>query len=121
MLLRDFYTINDIKQNDEISTVQVQLNPNHKVYEGHFPVEPVTPGVCTLQIIKECAGQILNGGYHYTQISSCKFLSVINPKLNNVLELQLKLSVTDEGIAVLADVFQKEQQVLKLKANLQKA
>lgn len=33
---------------------RVRLDAAHPVYAGHFPGNPVLPGVCTLQIVREC-------------------------------------------------------------------
>lgn len=40
MLINDFFTIKDI-QNAEKYIISIELNPKHKVYQGHFPGNPV--------------------------------------------------------------------------------
>ena len=37
----------------------IKLNPENEVYEGHFPNEPISPGVCNINTIKECAEKII--------------------------------------------------------------
>ena len=60
MLLDNFYTILSSEQPDETSgTVLLELNPDHAIYQGHFPAHPVVPGVCLLQLIKESVENIL--------------------------------------------------------------
>ena len=59
--------------------IEIELNPGHALYQGHFPGQPVVPGVCTLQMIKESAEQIVSQPLQYVQIASSKFLSAINP------------------------------------------
>ena len=34
---------------------RVALLPDCEVYKGHFPGNPVSPGVCNIETIKECA------------------------------------------------------------------
>ena len=80
MLLDNFYTILSSESSDStIWTIQIKLNPGHPVYQGHFPEHPVVPGVCLLQLIKECVEDIRQQKLQVTQVSSCKFLSAINP------------------------------------------
>lgn len=80
MLLDNFYTILSSESSDSTTwTIQIELNPDHTVYQGHFPEHPVVPGVCLLQLIKECAENIRQQKLQITQVSSCKFLSAINP------------------------------------------
>ena len=51
MLLDHFYTILSSELSDSTTwTIQVELNSEHTVYQGHFPGHPVVPGVCLLQL-----------------------------------------------------------------------
>lgn len=98
MLLEDFYKIKHIATADHITWyVLAELNPNHKLYQGHFPQHPIVPGVCILQLIKECTETIQNTALLYTQIISCKFLSTIDPTKNQSLEFTLTIKSTENG------------------------
>ena len=58
-LLPNFYKVTHSEHINETDwVVQVMLNPQHVIYNGHFPQQPVVPGVCMLQIIKECIEKI---------------------------------------------------------------
>lgn len=58
-LLPNFYKVTHSEHINETDwVVQVMLNPQHAIYSGHFPQQPVVPGVCMLQIIKECIEKI---------------------------------------------------------------
>ena len=66
MLLENFYKIIHIKEREDgKQAIEIELNPGHVLYQGHFPGQPVVPGVCTLQIIKESAEQIANQPLQY--------------------------------------------------------
>ena len=59
MLLNNFYTIKSIdKKDDQNYTVVLFINENHEVFKGHFPGNPIMPGVCMMQIIKELTEQL---------------------------------------------------------------
>ena len=51
----DFYRIESRLEDRTLgqSGFKVILNPDHLIYKAHFPGQPVTPGVCILQIIQE--------------------------------------------------------------------
>lgn len=54
MLLENFYKIIHRKEREDGKReIEIELNPGHALYQGHFPGQPVVPGVCTLQMIKE--------------------------------------------------------------------
>lgn len=98
MLLDNFYTILSSESSDSTTwTIQIELNPDHTVYQGHFPEHPVVPGVCLLQLIKECAENIRQQKLQITQVSSCKFLSAINPIETRRIAIVLVLKETEEG------------------------
>ena len=98
MLLDNFYTILSSESSDStIWTIQVKLNPGHPVYQGHFPGHPVVPGVCLLQLIKECVENIRQQKLQVTQVSSCKFLSAINPIETPRIAIVLILKETEES------------------------
>ena len=70
MLLDNFYTILSSESSDStIWTIQIELNPKHPIYQGHFPGHPVVPGVCLLQLIKECVEDIRQQKLQVTQVS----------------------------------------------------
>lgn len=100
MLLKDFYKINNIDTVEKISTVAITINKNHKIFEGHFPNNPVTPGVCMMQIIKELTEGIVGHKLFMQSSSNIKFMAIINPNNTPDLVLTLDISETEAGFKV---------------------
>ena len=96
MLLGEYFTIQDRKEEENNVIFSVVLNPAHKVYKGHFPDMPVSPGVCNIQMIKECLQQEVGKKLLLKNISQCKFLSVIIPSTNGHLLISMKITETEE-------------------------
>jgi len=95
------------------------LNPDHAIYQGHFPAHPVVPGVCLLQLIKESVENIRHQKMQYTQISSCKFLSAINPTDTPRISLTWSVKETeDHNLQLQAEGIAKDEPFIKLKAVL---
>ena len=119
-LFSNFYHITQSENINETDwIVRVMLNPQHPVYAGHFPQQPVVPGVCILQIIKECLEKIHQAPLQYKQIASCKFLSAINPNETPELKFSIttKRSETDT-LLVLVEGASSKDICIKLKAQL---
>jgi 3-hydroxyacyl-[acyl-carrier-protein] dehydratase len=57
----------------------ILLDANHFIYQAHFPGEPITPGVCLIQIAKELLEEHLNLKFYIQMIKNVKFLNVISP------------------------------------------
>lgn len=49
-----FSDIDNYLSAEDRFTFRVRLDAAHPIYAGHFPGNPVLPGVCTLQIVREC-------------------------------------------------------------------
>ena len=115
ILNENFYKIHDIARDGNSATVRVELLPSHPIYAGHFPEQPVVPGVCTLTIIKECIEKVLGRSTSYASIKECKYMSALIPDEN----LYITISITideDKNIKVVVKRECTQETVLKLKA-----
>lgn len=116
MLLKDFYIINSLESTDgQRYVANIRLNKDHEVFSGHFPGNPVTPGVCMMQIIKELTQEAVNAPLKMKSASNIKFMALINPEVNPELKLELDITVADDGtIKVKNTSYFDETVVLKL-------
>ena len=57
----------------------IHLDASHFIYQAHFPDEPITPGVCIIQIAKELLEEHLGIGLEIQKVKNMKFLNVISP------------------------------------------
>lgn len=99
MLLKDFYTVKSVEaQEGEKYTAYIMLNPAHDVFKGHFPGNPVTPGVCMMQIIKELTQDITKQKLTMKNASNIKFMALINPEATPELKLELDIAEGEDGV-----------------------
>jgi 3-hydroxyacyl-[acyl-carrier-protein] dehydratase len=100
MLLKDFYKVNTLETVEHITTVAITINKDHEIFKGHFPGNPVTPGVCMMQIIKELTEEIVSEKLFMQSSSNIKFMAIINPEKTPDLVLTLDISKTEAGYKV---------------------
>ena len=79
ILKNSLYTIADKKMEGSGIFYQILLDKNHFIYKAHFPNEPITPGVCIIQIAKELLEDYLHEEYEISYVKNIKFLSVLSP------------------------------------------
>ena len=126
MLLDNFYSIIDQGETDDAHGAvdnpvrkfifTIKLNPEHPIYKGHFPGNPVVPGVCQVQMIKELTSVILNKGLVIYKSDNIKFLSVIIPTDACILKVNIDIKEKDPGFWHVASVILRDDQVfLKFK------
>ncbi len=98
MLLKDFYKVISIeKNNDQKNVVIIFINKEHDIFKGHFPGNPIMPGVCMMQIIKELTEQITDTSLIMQSLSNVKFMALINPFVNPELRLELDIITSEEN------------------------
>jgi 3-hydroxyacyl-[acyl-carrier-protein] dehydratase len=120
MQLKDFYTLNNLTVNETLATANITINKNHEIFKGHFPGNPVTPGVCMMQIIKEIAEKVVGHKLMMTSSSNIKFMSIINPEVTPNLELLLEITQTNDGFRVKNSTTFNDTLALKLISNFAK-
>ena len=57
----------------------VRMNPEHIIYSAHFPGDPITPGVCIIQMGVELLGRALGRTLELSAVKNVKFLSILRP------------------------------------------
>ena len=97
MLLNDFFTISNMESTGQDIKASLVINAKHHIFDGHFPGQPVVPGVCMMQMIKEILEQVLGKSTNLVSASEMKFLAVINPVENNIIEAILNYSTIGDG------------------------
>lgn len=97
MLLNNFFTITRQDKSDLSIDSQIKLNAEHPIYKGHFPHQPVLPGVCMIQILAELTGVALGKDVAIKKGSQVKFLVPIIPQKYPDLQVKISYTVAEDG------------------------
>lgn len=95
-LQNELYTVVEI--NDGVA--RIRLLPECAIYQGHFPGNPVTPGVCQVGIVEELAGEICGFRLRLKEVKLLKYTDILRPSTDDVEVNFDKLE--DEGDVVMA-------------------
>ncbi|SHL37808.1 hotdog family protein [Flavobacterium saccharophilum] len=99
MVLKDFYKVlSEEKTSDSKYTITILVNEKHEVFKGHFPGNPIMPGVCMIQIIKELTEKITESTLMIQTLANVKFMALINPENNPELRLELDITRTEDNL-----------------------
>lgn len=118
MLIPHFYSVKEFNFTDNQLKAIIEFNPAHDVFKGHFPNNPVTPGVCMLQILKELTQQATNTNLFIKECSNVKFMALINPEVNAVLVISIDINKVEENFKIKASASFDETVALKVNALL---
>lgn len=106
VFLNELYTISNSNLNNGNAVFNIKLNPGHFIYKAHFPDEPITPGVCIIQIALELLELYLKRSLQISQVKNVKFLSVMSPKyVADITYTFTKVSLSDDEQFVQSLVF----------------
>jgi 3-hydroxyacyl-[acyl-carrier-protein] dehydratase len=115
MLLENFYKVVTLdKADNQKHNAVIRINPAHDVFKGHFPGNPVMPGVCMMQIIKELTEEITSRKLVMQSLSNVKFMALINPEVTPELRLELDIVADDELVKVKNTTMFNDTTALKL-------
>jgi 3-hydroxymyristoyl/3-hydroxydecanoyl-(acyl carrier protein) dehydratase len=66
------------------------IPPDHPSIPGHFPGDPVVPGVVILDAVRLAAGQYIAPGLGIAALPQVKFVSALRPGLEAHIDLELR-------------------------------
>lgn len=113
----NFYAVNSIEEIDESKYfIKIALDASHKIFKAHFPGNPVLPGACIIQMVQDVASEIMGEKLIVQKASNIKFIAVINPENEPVINLELAVNQTEDQIKT--DVKTYFGETLALKMNI---
>ena len=77
---------------------QIRLNPDHPVYNGHFPDQSVAPGVLLMNMCRQVAEEIKGEEVRISSARSIKFVKVVDPRKVQEMQLSLKFVEGDDSM-----------------------
>ena len=120
MLKNDFYEVvsKEIAEGRINSTIR--FNAGHSIFTGHFPGQPVVPGVCMMMIIKELLAEHYGGSVLIRKAPQVKFLKMIVPELSPEADVFIQFSILNEQTWLADATIKKEATVFfKMKAQVE--
>jgi 3-hydroxyacyl-[acyl-carrier-protein] dehydratase len=119
MLRNSFYSILRQKSSENSVNATISINKDHAILNGHFPGQPVVPGVCMVQIAKELVEQVTKSDLRLVEGDNIKFLAVIDPNQNNIIQAAVTFMPSGNQFEINATLSAGDTIYFKLKATLQ--
>ena len=76
----------------------LRVPAKHPALAGHFPGNPIVPGVVILDAVISAAEAWLGGGFHVHGLSHAKFLAPLKPDQAARIELALRGSLLEFAV-----------------------
>ncbi len=104
MLKDSLYTVIATDHQGDVINAVLEIDADNEIFLGHFPDQPVLPGACMLQMVKEVLENAINTSIRLQKADNLKFLSLIGPHENNLLHLEINYTVEEAQIKVTANL-----------------
>lgn len=100
MFKNDLYTVTTLNHEEGKILAEIVIDPTHRIFDGHFPGQPVLPGVCTVEILKEIVSEAKGRTYKLKEAHNMKFLSLVDPSQMNKLFFQVNYTEEDNMLKI---------------------
>ena len=99
--------------------VRVRFNPDSRVYKGHFPGTPVSPGVCNIEVIRQCAEALHGRKLRILYIKQCRLTTMMSPFSHPNADVSIDMQEKESGVYRLsASIGEGDMTYLTLKADV---
>ena len=118
MLLNNLYTIQSLSESDKQIEATINLVADHAIFSGHFPGQPVLPGVCMMEMVSEVMGVYLKSSFRISGGPLIKFLRMIDPRMNPSIHLEIRYQSSSHTIITNGRIFSGPDVFMKFQLNL---
>lgn len=92
MIDETFYKVVDKKVVEQLHhSYDVEFNVEHVIFQAHFPDNPIVPGVCSLEIMRQFAQTMLGGEIRIPAVKNIKFVSLMTPAKGKIFTFDMQL------------------------------
>lgn len=119
-LEQDYYETMIARLNGPTGMFVVRLKSDCAVYRGHFPGQPVCPGVYNIQLVRECAERVARRSLRIHSIQRCRLTALLTPNPDLELIVCIQLAPSDEGYECRATISDVQQTYVEFKGKLAK-
>lgn len=106
----------DIMDNPDNVNLLIKFDPEHDIFKGHFPDQPVVPGVCLVELITDCLSGLSNMPCKLVESEYIKFLKPIIPNNDDSFTLNISISrLNTDEVSAEASIYVYSTKYLKFK------
>lgn len=94
-----------------------ELKSDCSVYAGHFPGKPVSPGVCNIEMIRECTEVLTGHDLKIDTIKQCRLTAVASPTVCPKVDVKVSVAAIEgtQSYNVVASISDAEHSYMELK------
>jgi 3-hydroxyacyl-[acyl-carrier-protein] dehydratase len=121
MLLNNLFHLHNQQINEHSLLAKLSVDPAHAIFEGHFPGQPVVPGVCMVQVVKELVESATGQQLLLQKAAQIKFLRLWVPEQNQIVSVTVSWQIDGNNINTTAAIQSDTEHLFKISGVLVRA
>ena len=111
---KSFFKIQSSLRDGETIQANLEIDPDHQIFQGHFPGQPLLPGVCMVEIVKKVLVGSLGFSLGLKFVDFIKFIKLIDPVKSNEIQISINFQSTENNqLLVSATILQNKTSCFK--------
>lgn len=110
------FQIGILSKGEQESVLTVNVLRDSEVFEGHFPGNPILPGVMMVEAVRTSLNLLFQRKFQLRSALNIKFLAVLNPDEFTEVNLGIKHLEVEEGLKIEANLYSGDTIFFKMKA-----
>lgn len=119
MLLENkYYNTENVETTASGAVFHIRLIRDCNVYDGHFPGNPVCPGACSIETVRECASHLAGADLRISEIRKCRLTAVATPDGCSEQDVVIDMLPSADGFVVTARMKDRERTYMEFKGTM---
>jgi 3-hydroxyacyl-[acyl-carrier-protein] dehydratase len=114
-MVQPVFKILSTEHNESTIVTVLAIDADSDILKGHFPEQPVVPGACMLQTIKEILEDTFSASFRLIKADNIKFLNMVTPDTPD-LTMTITYQSPDDEIKISAELVSEPTVFMKLQA-----
>ncbi|SHM28285.1 hypothetical protein [Mucilaginibacter sp. OK098] len=110
------FRIDKLEHSDNLIKADLSINANSSIFKGHFPGQPVVPGACMLQLVKEVLEDALGQSLQIQKAGYLKFIAMTDPLVTLSMQLEIAYKFIEDLISITGKLSDGERVCFKCSA-----
>jgi 3-hydroxyacyl-[acyl-carrier-protein] dehydratase len=117
----DLFIVYSLIHTDGIIKADLSINSGSSIFKGHFPGQPVVPGACMLQLVKDVLERALGYSAQLKKAGNLKFIGMIDPLVTPSVQLEMSYKIDEETINITAKLSDRDRICFKMQGGFVRA
>ena len=111
----EIFQVESVEHADNVIKAVLSINADSPIFQGHFPGQPVVPGACMLQVVKDVLADALGYKIQLKKGDNLKFVGMIVPGSADTVALEISYKVIEDAVNVNAKLSEGDRVCFKFK------